>query len=554
MKQKLPKNHMHALVLCMIFALVSSSAFAQTLIPADLMRNCSQWKITKPDGSEQKPLCEYPNQSYYYVNGDEDGIVFKVVIDDSNGSTANSNYIRSELRERLPDGSLDIYWTTAGTHVIYVEQAITHLPTYKNHLVATQIHGDKAADIDDAMVLRLEGQHLFLSFNGGDLRKDVTIKTDYALGTKHEVIFEVIDGKHYCYYSEAGGLIELYDSGRTNAASYLVKTNVDDGGNTITPARDYVMERTYDQSYFKVGNYTQSNLGREVQEATDDGKVYDYDAPNYGEVVVYDFSVRHGTVEDGGDIGGTDPPPSGSVTPRADEITIIDATAVGTEIGTANNPKDYVSPHYAYDGVVDTGYYWTGDASVEPEVAITLDLGCNRDLTDIGLYFLKAESRTTNFDVAVSQDGMSFNTVISNQDSASSGYTVDDEQLFDLSGNNARYVKIKGNGNSQANSGWTSFAEIRLYGDNADCSTLSTEHEITNQEVFSLHPNPASTIVKWNNFKDFETVTIYNLMGKIILKQVVQGNSIDVSSLNSGLYIFKFSGENGTINKRVIIK
>ena len=54
-------------------------------------------------------------------------------------------------------------------------------------MVATQIHGNK----DDAMVLRLENSHLFLSFNGGKLKDDLTIKTNYALGTVHEVIFLV---------------------------------------------------------------------------------------------------------------------------------------------------------------------------------------------------------------------------------------------------------------------------------------------------------------------------------------------------------------------------
>ncbi|WP_194767455.1 polysaccharide lyase family 7 protein [Tamlana sp. I1] len=547
MKQNL-QNSIRLFTICLMLLSFMAPVSAQT-IPADLMTNCSQWKITKPDGSEQKPLCEYPNQDYFYVNNAEDAIVFRVEINGSNGSTANSNYIRSELRERLPDGTLDIYWTTAGQHVIYVEQAITHLPTYKDHLVATQIHGDKAAGIDDAMVLRLEGSHLFLSFNGGVLRDDVTIIPDYVLGTKHEVIFEVIDGKHYCYYSEAGGLKALYDSGRANAAQYLVTTNEDEDGNPIA-TRDYVLDRNYDQSYFKVGNYTQSNVSKEEEYAKKDGLTYDPSALNYGEVEVYNFSVIHNGVADGGSEGGVNPPPPGSTDPAVDEITILDATAIGTQVGAG---KEYVSPHYAYDGIVDTGYYWTGDAKTEPEVSITLDLGCNRDLTDIGIYFLKADERTTNFDVAVSQDGNAFTTVIANQNSAVAGHTVNDQQLFDLTGSNGRYVKITGNGNS-ANTGWTSIAEIRLYGENADCSTLSTGDVHANTNTLSIYPNPAGNTINFSNAKDFETVEIYNLVGKLVSKQAIQGSSMDISNLKSGLYIFKFSGKNSTVNKRVIKK
>ncbi|MBU2949929.1 carbohydrate-binding protein [Tamlana agarivorans] len=242
-------------------------------IPSDLMSNCNQWKITYPDGVEDKTLCGESNNEYFYVNDDKNGMVFRVPIRSNNGSTPNSDYIRSELREREEDGGSDIYWTTSGTHVVYVQQAITHLPIVKDHLVATQIHGNKDDGIDDAMVLRLEGNHLFLSFNGGVLRDEVTIKTNYSLGTTHEVIFEVKDGKHYCYYSEDGNLKNAYANG--NASSYLVK----DGSNTV------LMDRDYGEAYFKIGNYTQSNAEKEGDET---GK-----SNNYGEVVVYDYFVEH---------------------------------------------------------------------------------------------------------------------------------------------------------------------------------------------------------------------------------------------------------------------
>jgi len=241
-------------------------------VPSDLMRNVDQWKITLPDGEEIKQLEGVENE-YFYVNNAGDGIVFYAPVRSDNGTTPNSDNIRSELREREEDGSVDIYWTTDGTHVLYVDQAITHLPIEKPHLVATQIHGDKDAGIDDAMVLRLENNHLFLSFNGNKLRDDLTIKTNYQLGTRHEVIFEVINGRHYVYYSEDGNLGSAYLSG--NASQYLVR----DGNN------DYVMDIDYDQAYFKVGNYTQSNA-EEEGDRTDD-------SDNYGEVVVYDFWAEH---------------------------------------------------------------------------------------------------------------------------------------------------------------------------------------------------------------------------------------------------------------------
>ena len=246
------------------------------VVPSDLMINCKQWKITYPTGVEDKTLCDEPNNEFFFVNSTEDAIVFRAPIRSDNGTTPKSDNIRSELREREPDGSVDVYWTTEGTHMIYVKQAITHLPINKPELVATQIHGNKDEGIDDSMVLRLEDSHLFLSFNGGKLRDNVTITTNYTLGTVHEVIFIVVDGKHYCYYSEDENLLNAYNNG--NAAQYLVKAD----GN------DYVLDLNYDESYFKVGNYTQSNA---VEEGTDTD-----DPNNYGEVLVYDFFVKHNDV------------------------------------------------------------------------------------------------------------------------------------------------------------------------------------------------------------------------------------------------------------------
>ena len=45
------------------------------------------------------------------------------------------------------------------------------------------------------------------------------------------------------------------------------------------------MDKDYGEAYFKIGNYTQSNPDKEGSQT---GK-----SNNYGEVVVYDFYVKH---------------------------------------------------------------------------------------------------------------------------------------------------------------------------------------------------------------------------------------------------------------------
>ena len=102
-------NYLKWLVTIAFVLGVLTPQMAQT--PSDLMRNCNQWKITYPNGIEDKTLCGEPNNEYFYLNNTKDAIVFFAPIRSDNGTTPNSSYIRSELREREITGNSDIYWT-----------------------------------------------------------------------------------------------------------------------------------------------------------------------------------------------------------------------------------------------------------------------------------------------------------------------------------------------------------------------------------------------------------------------------------------------------------
>ena len=71
-----------------VLAITCASLLAAgQLVPSDLMENCKQWKITYPTGSEDKTLCGEPNNEYFYVNDDDDAIVFCAPIRSNNGMT-----------------------------------------------------------------------------------------------------------------------------------------------------------------------------------------------------------------------------------------------------------------------------------------------------------------------------------------------------------------------------------------------------------------------------------------------------------------------------------
>lgn len=579
MKREIHSNFFQR-TLVLILSCIALSAVAQ--VPSDLMRNCNQWKITYPTGSEDKTLCNEPNNEYFKVNTQGDAIVFFAPIRSNNGTTPNSSYIRSELREREANGSSDIYWTTEGKHFLYVKQAITHLPINKAHLVASQIHGNKDDGIDDAMVLRLEENHLFLSFNGGVLRSDVTIKTNYTLGTVHEVIFVVDNGKHYCYYAEDDNLLSAYN--KDSASSYLVR----DGSN------DYVMDKDYVDSYFKVGNYTQSNADKEGID-TDD-------PDNYGEVLVYDFKVEH-TI---GDVSGVELSPgsidlglgnnlqlTAAVSPSGAANSSVSFTSSDTSVVTVSesglvrgksvgeatvtvttDQGDYTATSFirvvppaiglnlalnktsegtgTHDGENEVANLVDGQADTRwsvsgyPQFAM-IDLGAVYTLSRTEVVCYKDRAYQYTISVAKSEDG-AYTEIVDRSENTT--ISMNSNPLVDLfSGIEGRFVKIEVTGADVYKGSWVSLAELRVFGE----QTAGYTKILKERNEVNLWPNPVIDKLRVNAAVEFKTIEIYNMKGVLVTKQSLSSrNSIDVSSLSSGIYVARITGDRGTKRIRFI--
>ena len=216
------------------------------------------------------------------------------------------------------------------------------------------------------------------------------------------------------------------------------------------------------------------------------------------------------------------------------EIPIIGSTSVGMQ------DKVDIAEENAYND--DLSNYWTGDPDMEPEVSITFDLSCIHELSEIGINFWKADERTTTFSIAVADEADDLFTIVIDGASSSIG-TVDTEQVFDLEGTTARYVKFIGIGNSSS-SNWTSIANVNIYG-NPNCEGASNIFD--NQSIdpnVTIYPIPVT-----NGFLNISTtseklegIEIFNVVGQRILTTKSKGSfstQIDVSKLNSGVYFLK---------------
>ncbi|MBP9719460.1 MAG: polysaccharide lyase family 7 protein [Candidatus Levybacteria bacterium] len=236
-----------------VTAVPSQSTTPSSLKPAKVL-NLTNWKITLPIGSDEKPtevkqpvLTTYELNPWFVSIDNGKAVRFRAPV--SSVTTSGSNYPRSELREMTNNGTQQASWSSStGIHTMTVDQAITAVPTTKKHVVAGQIHD---AD-DDVIVIRLEYPKLYVNVDGDNV---VTLEENYQLGKRFTVKFVAQNGQTKVYYN----------------------------GNT-TPA--YTLTKDYIGAYFKAGAYTQSNCNREGQTSLCNDN-------NYGEVVIYDVDVTH---------------------------------------------------------------------------------------------------------------------------------------------------------------------------------------------------------------------------------------------------------------------
>ena len=100
------------------------------------------------------------------------------------------------------------------------------------------------------------------------------------------------------------------------------------------------------------------------------------------------------------------------------------------------------------------------------------------------------------------------------------------------------------------------FDELRIGTSWADVTpnTLSDDEFTANS--FKLYPNPTSNgivnITSSNN--DTMNVQVFDILGKQVKNEVLSNNTLNVSDLNSGVYIVKIAQNNAVTTKKLVIK
>ena len=102
--------------------------------------------------------------------------------------------------------------------------------------------------------------------------------------------------------------------------------------------------------------------------------------------------------------------------------------------------------------------------------------------------------------------------------------------------------------------GFTESAMLIDYVKVYQASGLSFEDEPSLNKTLKVYPNPSNDEIHISSNVSLNSIALYDILGKLILRKVKDTNSIDVSNLNAGVYILVMHSENEKNIKKVTVK
>jgi len=261
--------------------------------------------------------------------------------------------------------------------------------------------------------------------------------------------------------------------------------------------------------------------------------------------------------------GVFDGPLSGG-TPKAIELYVInniaDLSVYG--IGSANNGGGTDGIEFFFSGSATAGDFLYV-ASEQPQFNVYFGFDPN---------FVSGMA-SINGDDAIEL----FGSVVDNGDGTFSGTVIDiygdinvngDGEVWDYSdGWGYRNDNTGSDGSTFVSGNW-SYSGINANDDQTTNATATTPFPLgtyslstasireNNIEGLRVYPNPVSNgILRINSFDNAQkSIRIYDLLGKQVLSKIMTTKELNVSRLNTGVYILKISENGKTATRKLVIK
>ena len=100
------------------------------------------------------------------------------------------------------------------------------------------------------------------------------------------------------------------------------------------------------------------------------------------------------------------------------------------------------------------------------------------------------------------------------------------------------------------------FDELRIGTSFADVTPTTLSNDDYISDVFKLYPNPAKSGFVNITSTGSETIqaNVYDILGKQVINAAVASGRLDVSTLNTGVYIVKLTQGTATTTKKLIVQ
>ena len=244
----------------------------------------------------------------------------------------------------------------------------------------------------------------------------------------------------------------------------------------------------------------------------------------------------------------------------------LNSTA-GGRFSLDNQPNGGLSgdnTYAAYTGTLSTSHYF--------EVTVSPNVGTTYDLTGITFRQQRSGTGVRTYSVRSSVDGFAANLPAS-INPANTELSVESGNVFfrvldTNTGHNGSTITLSG----PSFTGLTTPVTFRFYGWNAEGTgtggTFSIDDVAISGNVITLssssfnaidgltmYPNPLSgnTLFLTSTANADMSVQIFDLLGKEVVKANVVNNTINVSSLQAGVYVVKITEEGKTATRKLVI-
>ena len=117
-------------------------------------------------------------------------------------------------------------------------------------------------------------------------------------------------------------------------------------------------------------------------------------------------------------------------------------------------------------------------------------------------------------------------------------------------------IAIRQAGTATAGSGNISIDEIRLGGSWAYVTSATLKINQNTISGLKMYPNPVSggTLFIETAANTEKTITVYDVLGKLVLNTTTADSSVNVSALHTGVYIVNITEEGKTASRKLVIK